>query len=100
MANFDKVPHFTVFVTFNSGKDGEREDIFLKSLERRDRRLLGSLITDLTDRLSDATFMTAKLDVAQRIQKNVRKILKENRFAGKVEIGHWDANCQNLKEVR
>ena len=98
MSNFNNVPHYTVFVTFKTKE--QREKLFLRSLERRDRRLLSSLITDIASELSDATFMTTKLDVARRIQANTRLILKTNRFAGKVEITAWDENCQNCKSVR
>lgn len=100
MANFDNIPHFTIFVTFNTDEEGDIEKQFLRSLERRDRRLLSSMFTDLTDQICDATFMTAKLDVAKRIQKNVKNIFTKNTFKGSVSIGHWDTNCENCKEVR
>jgi hypothetical protein len=98
MTKFDNVPHYTVFVTFKNKQ--EREKLFLSSLERRDRRLLSSWVTDITDDVSDLTFSTTKLDVARRIQSNTRSILKNNRFAGKVQIASWDENCENCKSIR
>jgi hypothetical protein len=100
MANFENIPHFTIFVQLNSDETEQTEKQFLKSLERRDRRLLSSMFTCTTDHTSEAIFVTAKIDIAKRIKKNAKNILNKNGFSGSVQIGHWDANYENLKEVR
>lgn len=99
MTDFNKSAHFTIFVNFFA-KDGKKsESQFLKSLHPRDRRLLGWSFVDSNTNEADIGFMTAKIDVARRIRSNIQTVLRNNDLVGEVDIGHWDDNCTNFKNL-
>lgn len=68
------------------GFSRERDDMILKSLERRDRRLFNGSGFSFFNGTRDLGFETYKKDIAERLQKNLRAALKKNKIRGSVKI--------------
>ena len=68
------------------GFSRERDNLILSELERRDRRLFSGGGFSFFDGTRDLSFTTFKKDVAQRLQKNLRTVLKKIKTRGSVKI--------------
>lgn len=75
----------SVVLTYN-GYDRAKDDMIMSSLDRRDRRLFGGSGYGCFDGKRDLGFYTHKKEIAERLQKNLRKALKKNKIRGKVQI--------------
>lgn len=76
---------FDVIVEFN-GVDHARDAKILRSLDRRDRRLFSGSGFSFFDDVRDLSFSTCRQEVAQRLQQNLRKVLKNKHIRGSVRI--------------
>lgn len=74
-----------VFLKYK-GYSSAKDDMIMSSLDRRDRRLFSGSGVCCWDGTRDLSFSTHKKEIAKRLQKNLRKALKENKIRGRVEI--------------
>jgi hypothetical protein len=73
------------------GFSRERDDVILYSLDRRDQRLFGGTGFSFGDGWRDLFFDTYNEKIAKRLQTNLRKVLKQNKIRGRVEIFSGDS---------
>lgn len=84
---------FDVIVEMN-GVDHNRDNKILRSLDSRDRRLFTGSGFSLFDDVRDLSFSTSKPEIAERLKKNLRRVLKNKHIRGSVRI--WSENEQSL----
>ena len=72
------------------GFNRERDNVILRSLERRDRRLFSGSGFSFVDGSRDLNFDTYNKEIAKRLQTNLRNVLKQNKIRGRVEIFSGD----------
>lgn len=76
---------FNVVLTYR-GFSHEIDDEILANLERRDRRLFGGTGFSFLDGGRDLVFDTYRKEIAERLQKNLRKAAKKCHIRAKVQI--------------